>query len=241
MIAILSDIHGNLPALQAVATDMQSYPVEGIVLLGDLIDYGMQSNETVRYIRSAMQDRILVSIWGNHERAILLSDFTRFSSRRGAECAQYTASRLTDQTRAYLDQMLIHDGCHSFELGGKRVLAVHGSLEDVYWKAITPDQPRGDYSAYDLVLSGHSHDSHVFTRYYDCQDPDRRNKHAVLFINPGSVGQPRNHHPEAQYVLLDKQTLSVCMRAVPYDVEAAMAAYDGHVDDFYRSRLAFGV
>ena len=81
----------------------------------------------------------------------------------------------------------------------------------------------------------------MFTRFYDHADPERRNKHAVLFINPGSVGQPRNHNPAAQYALLDTRTMAVVLRAVPYDVEAAMASYDGSVDDFYRARLKTGV
>ena len=125
--------------------------------------------------------------------------------------------------------------------GGRKALAVHGSLEDRYWKAVGPENVRGDYSSYDVVFSGHSHYTHMFTRFYDHADPERRNKHAVLFINPGSVGQPRNHNPAAQYALLDIRTMTVVLRAVPYDVEAAMASYDGSVDDFYRARLKTGV
>lgn len=241
MYAILSDIHGNMTALERVVEDMRFFEIDGIILLGDLIDYGMQSNEVVEYIRLRLQDKVICSIWGNHERAILTSDFGRFSSRRGAKCARHTASRLSGETRRYLSEKMNPEGLYEFELGGRKALAVHGSLEDRYWKAVGPENVRGDYSSYDIVFSGHSHYTHMFTRFYDHADPERRNKHAVLFINPGSVGQPRNHNPAAQYALLDIRTMTVVLRAVPYDVEAAMASYDGSVDDFYRARLKTGV
>ena len=241
MLAILADIHGNLPALTRVIEDMERYPVEGVVLLGDLIDYGMQSNEVVSCVRDTLQDRVISAIWGNHERAVCLGDFTRFSSQRGVDSARHTASQLTPATRAYLDSRLDHSGCQRFERAGRKFLAVHGSLEDAYWKAIAPDNLRGDYSDFDVVLSGHSHYAHMFTHFYACEDARRRNQHAVLFINPGSVGQPRNHNPAAQYALLDTGTMAVSLRAVDYDRQAAMALFDGSKDDFYRARLEYGV
>ena len=241
MYAILSDIHGNLYALEKVVQDMGQYPIDGVILLGDLIDYGMQSNEVVDHIKKNLQDRVICSIWGNHERAILTSDFDHFSTPRGAECAKHTAGILHESVKDYLDSGLDHSGMSEFTLGGKRVLAVHGSLEDHYWRSIEPGNVRGDYSAYDIVLSGHSHFSHFFTKLYDADDPDRRNKHAVSFINPGAVGQPRNHNPFAQYGLLDPESGTVLLRSVPYDIDAAMSLFDGSVDDFYRTRLKTGV
>ena len=241
MYAILSDIHGNMFALEKVAEDMQKYPVTGIILLGDIIDYGTQSNEVTSFIKGNWQDRIICNIWGNHERAILTGDYGGFSSERGVECAKHTAVTLTEETKEYLNINLIHEGICEFEIREKKILAVHGSMDDKYWKAIMPDNLRGDYGGYDIVLSGHSHYSHFFTKFYEANDPERRNKHAVLFINPGSVGQPRDHNPNAQYALLDMETMSVHMRAVEYDVYKAMASYDGSVDDFYRARLEFGV
>ncbi len=241
MYAVLSDIHGNLYALKRVVEDLKRYPVEGIILLGDLIDYGMQSNEVVEYIRENLQKSIICNIWGNHEIAILTGDYDHFSSQRGVNSAKYTAEQLSDETREYLDDELIHEGKTEFELYGKKILAVHGSMGDFYWKSISPDNVRGDYGQYDMVLSGHSHYSHIFTKFYDKDDPERRNKHAVRFVNPGSVGQPRNHNPNAQYALLDLATGDVLLRSVPYDINAAMSLFDGSVDDFYRIRLKTGV
>ena len=97
MYAILSDIHGNMYALGKVLEDMGKFDIEGVILLGDLIDYGMQSNEVVACIEDELDYKIVCNIWGNHERAIALEDFTGFSSKRGSECARYTASVLTEK------------------------------------------------------------------------------------------------------------------------------------------------
>ena len=241
MYAILADIHGNMYAFQNVLEDMKKFDIEGFILLGDLIDYGMQSNAVIDYLQDELKPDVLCNLWGNHEQAIIFENFTKFSSKRGVECAQYTASMLSDRTKEYLNTQLVKEGISEFKLDGKKCLAVHGSLEDFYWKAITPDNIYGDYSSYDIVFSGHSHFSHIFTKYYEAADPEMRNKRAVMFINPGSVGQPRNHNPKAQYALLDTKTMSVNLRAVSYDVNKAMALYNGSVNRFYMDRLKNGI
>ena len=239
--AILSDIHGNLFALKEVYNDLVNQEIDSIILLGDLIDYGMQSNEVIDFIKENLSLDIICNIWGNHERAILTKDFNHFSSSRGVESAKFTDSILSDESRDYLNDELAHEGILKLDLDGKKVLAIHGSLNDYYWKAIFPDNLNGDYIEYDIVLSGHSHYPHVLTEFYDTEDPVHRNKHAVIFINPGSVGQPRNHNPAAQYAILDTNTFSVSLIAVKYDVVSAMALYDDSVDSFYRTRLETGV
>ena len=239
--AVLSDIHGNLQALQSVYGDMKSQDIHGVLLLGDIIDYGMQSNEVVRFIRDEFQYPLLCNLWGNHEKAIMQSDYTRFSSERGIACAKKTASILDNDVKDYINNFLIQEGIFEFELGKMKCLAVHGSLENHYWESIIPEYVCGEYSGYNIVFSGHSHYAHMFTKFYDCVNTIMRNKHAVLFINPGSVGQPRNHHPEAQYTVFDTSTLSVNMRSVAYDIEKAMSHYDETVDHFYRTRLQRGI
>ena len=139
------------------------------------------------------------------------------------------------------------------EIDGKRLLLVHGSLQDPYWGAVLPEDVQDatempqsttggmTYSDFDVVLSGHTHFSHVFSRFYICDDASMRNKKATVFINPGSVGQPRNRNPLAQYAIWDSETGQAELRAVPYDVEKAMSLYHGQVDVFYRDRLRTGV
>ena len=239
--AILSDIHGNLFALEEVIQDINNNEISSLILLGDLIDYGMQSNEVVEYIEKNLSSKIICNIWGNHERAILTEDFNFFSSERGVESAKFTFSQLNDNSRNYLNNELDHEGKYEFDLDGKKVLAIHGSLNDNYWKAIFPDNLNGDYRDYDIVLSGHSHYPHVFQKFYEVDNPEMRNKKSVLFINPGSVGQPRNHNPNAQYAILDTDLMNVELRAVKYPKYDAMDLFDGSVDDFYRKRLENGI
>ena len=239
--AILSDIHGNLFALNEVCNDINNHEIDSIILVGDLIDYGMQSNEVIEFIKERFSSKIICNIWGNHEKAILTKEFNHFSSSRGVESAKFTDSILTDDSKDYLSNELIHDGRFEFELDGKKVLAVHGSLNDYYWKAIFPDNLNGDYIDYEIVLSGHSHYPHVFQKFYEFENPDFRNKKSVLFINPGSVGQPRNHNPNAQYAILDTDSMGVDLRYIEYPKDKAMALYDGSIDEFYKKRLENGI
>ena len=239
--AILSDIHGNLFALEEVFRDLTSQDIDSIILLGDLIDYGMQSNEVVEFIRKEFSSKIICNIWGNHENAILTGDFSHFSSQRGVESAKFTDSVLTQDSRDYLNEELVREAKLEFELDGKKALAVHGSLNDYYWKAIFPDNLNGNYIDYDIVLSAHSHYPHVFQKFYEFDNPLMRNKKSVLFINPGSVGQPRNHNPNAQYAILDAELMSVELKSVEYPKYEAMDLFDGSVDEFYKKRLENGI
>ncbi len=241
---ILSDIHGNLSAFDAVIADCNT-DISGVILLGDLIDYGMRSDEIIDRICklscNKWKDRILCNIWGNHEKLIFYKDYDRLSSVRGRAIAKYTYSHLSPESINYIDKSMDHSGYADLMIDGFKVLAVHGSSDDRYWKAISPDCLRGDYYDYDIVMSGHSHDSHFFTHYYPSDDPAHRNKKAVHFINPGSVGQPRNHNPYAQYAILTLPSMRVELRAVEYDIGYEQSLYTDEIDQFYRDRLTYGV
>lgn len=238
--AIVSDIHGNLIALEKVMADILHLGITAIIFLGDLIDYGMQSNEVIHYIANSPV-KTICNIWGNHEKAIMKSDFSRFSSERGVVSAKYTAAHLSQDSKEYLNTACETAGYKEFELDGKKCLAVHGSLTDHYWKSIFPDNVNGDYKNYDIVFSGHSHYPHTFYKFYDADNPLMRNKKAVLFINPGSVGQPRNHNRNAQYAVLDTSLMETTLKSVPYDVSSAMRLFSNDVDLFYRDRLNLGI
>jgi predicted phosphodiesterase len=242
---ILSDIHGNLSAFQAVLNDINGEEFSGIILLGDNIDYGMRSNEIVEELirlgDTDWKNRIVVNIWGNHEKLVIDKDLDRLSTDRGRVMAQYTADHLNETTISYIDSVMNKKGLTEFCVDGKKCLAVHGSLEDCYWKSIMPDNLHGDYSEYDIVISGHSHYSHVFTHFYEADNPNFRNKKAVTFINPGSIGQPRNHNSYAQYAVFSLPSLKVELRSVEYDVKYEQSLYPDEIDEFYKNRLTNGV
>lgn len=242
---ILSDIHGNVSAFDAVLSDCRNEVFAGIVLLGDCIDYGMRSNEIIQKLmglsETVWKGIILVNIWGNHEKLVVDKDLERLSSDRGRAMARYTAGQLSSDSNDYIRSKMNREGIQAFEMSGLKCLAVHGSLEDHYWKAIEPEHLRGEYAAYDLVFGGHSHYSHCFSHFYPIENPELRNKKAVTFVNPGSVGQPRNQNPYAQYAVVSLPSRRVELRAVPYDVAYEQSLYPDEIDAFYKTRLTCGV
>ncbi len=242
---ILSDIHGNVSAFEAVLADCCEEDFAGVILLGDAIDYGMRSDDIIKKIATLSETqwkgKVLVSIWGNHEKLLIDKDLERLSTDRGRTMARYTAENLTPEAVSYICTMMCRDGFSDFKIGEYRCLAVHGSLEDVYWKAISPDNLRGEYSEYDFVFGGHSHYSHCFTHFYPVENPELRNKKAVTFVNPGSVGQPRNQNPCAQYAVLTLPSKRIELRATEYDVVAEQALFPEEIDTFYKERLTRGV
>ena len=242
---IVSDIHGNLSAFDAVMSDCGSEDFTGIVLLGDLIDYGMRSNEVIQRIieleNSVWKNKVLVNIWGNHEKLVVNKDLERLSSDRGRDIAKYTAKRLSNSSIDFICNNMKKSGIEELWIKGLKCLMVHGSLNDNYWKSIEPNDLKGNYNKFDIVFSGHSHYSHCFTQFYSTDNKELRNKKAVLFINPGSIGQPRNQNPFAQYAVISLPSRRVELRAVEYDIEYEQSLFPDEIDEFYKIRLEKGV
>lgn len=223
---VISDIHGNLSALDSVLQAVQHIKLTGVMILGDSIDYGMRSDAVIGTLKE-LPYPIITNLWGNHEEAIVHGRYERFSGERGKRCAQYTKKTLKPLSWRYLEE-LSKRGMKEAQIDEKKCLMVHGSLEDPFWVSIRQEDLHGEYSAYDFVLSGHSHCSHYFTRS------------TTVFVNPGSVGQPRNGNPQAQYALIDFKTLEVQLQAVSYDIELEQSLFTDEVDAYYRIRLKEG-
>lgn len=240
MVLIMSDIHGNIEALKSVKKVINQRNIDAMILLGDIIDYGPQSNEVIRLIQE-LPYKVICNIRGNHEEAISKEQYERFSSERGRECARHTRDILDKNSWDYINNVMDSNAIFEFEVAGKKCLAVHGGLEDNYWKAITLGTDFSAYVKYDYVFSGHSHLPHTFAEYYPVEDKAHRNKKRTMFINPGSVGQPRNHNPRAQFVLWDTKTDSFEMCCVDYDIKKEQKAFSNAVDNFYKERLEVGV
>jgi predicted phosphodiesterase len=243
-IAILSDIHGNFAALSAVIADLDARAGDNwsAVQLGDLVNYGPRPNEVVDRIRALEETgRILVSLAGNHEAALLGRSQKHFSTARGRASLEVTSSLLRPDTRAYLRDRLSYEPLAQ-EIGGKRVLCVHGTAADPWWGSLTGTETRSDaYAAYDMVLTGHTHVPLFVEEFFPAADPAHRNQKKTIFLNPGSVGQPRNCDARAQYVVWDTATGGFSFSKVTYDIAAEQGHFVDAVDPFYCSRLALGV
>jgi len=239
-ILIIADIHGNREALKAVLCRAEQFHAGQLMLLGDIIDYGPHSNEVIHML-SDMQLPVICNIRGNHEETVLKDEYGQFSSERGRVSARYTREMLSAASWDYIQNGMGPCGRAEFSVNGKKCLAIHGSLQDEYWKAVCPEDDLDEYREYDYVFSGHSHLPHYFARYFPADNPDTRNKKKTVFINPGSAGQPRNLNPMAQFAIWDPETDEVTMACVPYDIPKEQEAFTTNVDVFYRDRLSRGV
>jgi predicted phosphodiesterase len=219
-IAVLSDIHANLPALEAVAADLP--PVDEVWVLGDTVGYGPQPNEVIATLQS-MGAR---SVMGNHDGAAIGSvDPVHFNPDARA-AIEWTAGTLDANARAYIASLpeVRRDG---------DLTAVHGSPRDPIWEYITgPAIAAANLSAFDtrLCLFGHTHLPVVF-RALDGEidaaiglpgtEAPLGAERAML--NPGSVGQPRDGLRDAAYAVLElngsPKDDSLEFRRVAYDID----------------------
>lgn len=238
-ILVLADIHANLSAFHAVITDAKKYEPEAAIFLGDLIDYGMRPNEVIEQMAD-LPFPLLCALRGNHEQALLTQDVSGFSSARGAVMSRYTQAHITAHSRNYL-MNLDAKGFAEITVGERRILLVHGSMEDPFWGKIVPGINGAVYKPYDMVLSAHSHRPHCFEQYYSASDSFYRGEKKTLFVNPGSIGQPRNHNPRAQYAVLDTRFGDVALASCSYPIQVEQALYPSELPAFYKERLTIGI
>lgn len=243
-VVVLSDIHANLSALNAVVDHFtQNYKADGIILLGDTLNYGMRPNETILRIEDlASRIPIICALRGNHDDAMLSpkKHLSHFSTDRGRDALIVMSDMLDEHSRLFIENYLNNEGKVAFMAGGKNILCVHGDIQNAMWGKMESTRDEA-YSEFDYVLSGHSHKPHLKEEFFVHNNPEFRDKRKTVFINPGSVGQPRNHNPKAQYVYLDVENQIMHFNAVAYDIEYEMSLYTQQIDPFYSKRLKNGI
>jgi diadenosine tetraphosphatase ApaH/serine/threonine PP2A family protein phosphatase len=223
-IAILSDVHSNLSALEAVLRDAEADGAIGAVwCLGDIVGYAAEPGATIAVLR----ERPLVAVAGNHDLAatglISVQDFNPVA----AEAALWTADQLSDDEQAFLAELpqTMVAGAFTF---------VHGSLREPVWEyLLDAEQAVAQFALqttpYSLI--GHSHmpfwveerDRRVAFHRAD----DGTSIHlgeTRLIVNPGSAGQPRDGDPRVGYVLYDEDAATLTWRRVAYGIAATQAA-----------------
>ena len=247
MIALISDIHSNVLALEAVLRDVKSQGAEHVYCLGDIIGYGPNPGECLDLAQGWE-----FALMGNHDHAVLLepggfntaAERAIFWTRNRLE-AEPDAERLRRRW-----QFLASLGVHKFE---RNLLFVHGSPRRPLHEYIFPDDVRVNMgklaTIFDRIPSacfvGHTHMPGLFTEDYRFLTPAEIDHQYVIgdrkaVINIGSVGQPRDRDPRACYVLLDQTR--VIWRRVEYDVQGTMQAIieSPGLDDFNAHRLREG-
>ena len=218
--AVLSDIHANLPALEAVAADLP--PVDEIWVLGDIVGYGPQPNEVIAMLQT-MGAR---SVMGNHDGAAIGTVEAVHFNPDARAAIEWTAGVLDANARSYIASLpeVRADG---------ELTAVHGSPRDPIWEYVTgPAVAAANLDAYAtrLCLFGHTHLPVVFHAIDGEIDatlglPGTRARLATerAMLNPGSVGQPRDGLRDAAYAILEVNGApggdSFEFRRVAYDID----------------------
>lgn len=240
-VILFADIHANLTAFEAVLSDIEKrYTPDAFISLGDFIDYGMRSNEIIERIQK-VNVPLLANLKGNHEKALIDGQLSRFSSERGRVMSTYTRNHLTQTSIDYINNVM-QEPRQELDIDGYKVLLLHGDIDDPYWGKLSPAKIQDEkYQEYDYVLSGHIHQPFKIDAYFKADNPLMRNQKRTTFINPGSVGQPRNQNPCAQYVYLDFETGETHFNTVPYDVEEEQKLFPEEIDKFYSERLKYGI
>jgi len=207
-VLILSDIHGNAAALEAVVRE----PHDVVVCLGDVVGYGPEPGTTSRWILQHSE----VTVQGNHDRALAAG-----IPPRCRPAFEWLATALAPLGRSQLSPDEIRQlgefpltASRTFD--GMRCLLVHATPADPLYRYLGPEREAwaGEVAGVDadLVLVGHTHLQFEVT----CG--------RTRVVNPGSVGQPKDGNPEAAYALLDNGALT--LKRVPYDVQRTVAALE---------------
>ncbi len=229
-LAILSDIHSNLPALEAVLEQIGAADVDATWCLGDVVGYGAQPNECAELVR----ERCAVCLVGNHDLAALDQlDISTFSPAAAA-AVRWTREALSDRTFDFLGALEPAD--ETLE-----VALYHASPRDPVWEYVLwPDQAAECIRAQAkrVSLVGHSH----VALFFALADPgpggepaDARGAQAGAgtsleigrgswLINPGSVGQPRDGDARAAWLELDTGAWHATFHRVEYDIDRAADA-----------------
>jgi putative phosphoesterase len=216
-LAIYSDIHGNLPALDAVLEQIRRVSFDAVYCLGDLVGYGASPNEVVDRIRQERTPTII----GNYDDGVGYDRdecgcaYREEDERaRGQRSLEWTKARTTSENKAFLRGLPAQV---RFDADGKRILLVHGSPRKIN-EYLFEDRPLSSFerlaasSNADVIVFGHTH------------KPYTKLVNGVLFVNVGSVGKPKDGDWRACYATVDVAAPAAAFTRVEYDVQRAMDA-----------------
>jgi predicted phosphodiesterase len=241
-VAVISDIHSNLPALVAVLADieMQHPAPDEIWCLGDIVGYGA-TPDACASLTARLADTCLA---GNHDLVVRGDLDVRYFTAGAAAAARWTMKEINGQTRSFLA------GLEPAKVG--RIAGLyHASPRDPIWEyVLSIDQAHDclEVQPDRVCLIGHSHVACYFSRSGERTDGRVAESGTVLqieenewLLNPGSVGQPRDGDPRAAYMVLDTGRWTATFHRIEYPIElAANAIVDAGLPSSLAERLYVG-
>jgi len=237
---LISDIHGNLEALNAVLADLQNHQIDQLVCLGDIVGYGANPNECIEIVREKCQ----IVLAGNHDYAALKKVDTSTFNNYAQDAIGWTIKNLNPASFAFLE-----------------TLAIFHKVDQIYFVHSTPLDPTAwnyilsTFEAYEafqdfkeqICFIGHSHVPIIFMNRpkhrYDIIEKkelhlDPKNRY---IINVGSVGQPRDLDSRAAYGIFDADSHTFSLYRVKYDIEKAQEKMRATgLPEFLIIRLQYG-
>ncbi len=240
-VAILTDIHSNLPALEAVLAQTDEAGVDARWCLGDVVGYGAQPDDCA----TTASERCDICLVGNHDLAVTGEIDTEVFSASAAAAVEWTVDNCKKETMAFLKGLKPEDT-------GQEVGLYHASPRDPVWEyVLAVDQAMEcmDEQEGRVSLIGHSHVALYFTDgagtgASGAQAPDGHVvdlKNGRWLLNPGSVGQPRDGDSRAAWLELDTEAWKATYHRVEYEIDsAAEAIRAAGLPDLLAERLYVG-
>ena len=241
-VAVISDIHSNLPALEAVLADAGRSDPDQVWCLGDVVGYGAQPDACTKLVSEVVE----VCLAGNHDLVVSGDLDVRYFAMSAGAAARWTVKNVDAATRDFLSGLA--------PLGQTQGVGLyHASPRDPVWEYVLSISQAGeclDVQQQRVCLIGHSHVACYFSRIGGGETiGEQALDGAVLemtqgewLVNPGSVGQPRDGDPRASYLMLDTVTWEASFRRVDYPIdEAAGAIIDAGLPRSLADRLYQGL
>lgn len=238
-IAIISDIHSNLFALQAVLADIDHHQADKIICLGDVVGYGPSPNECTELIK----ERADICLMGNHDWAVLGNEDLAYFNSFAREAVLWTQARMSPEAKEFLKMLpfiVVEDECtyvHSAPFEPQAWTYVLNRNDAIFQFSVMQTQ---------LCFVGHTHVAGIFREKNDSydfliEDGIQIDDQSKYIINVGSVGQPRDYDARASYGIYDGERKSFEFHRIPYDIESTqIRMQEERLPAYLVDRLSYG-
>ncbi len=222
-LAVISDIHANLEALEAVLQSARDLGVTDYACLGDVVGYGADPQACVERVRALP---LLAAIRGNHDTMVATGEIDPYTNQRAVVAVNWTRRVLPPEHVAWLGGLPLE------QIVSPRLSLVHDSpVEPGSWRYITDERdgaPEVEGQTTSLCFYGHTHQPLALQRgvgrvRFDERTPLQLDPDGKYLVNIGSVGQPRDGDPRASFGIYDDDAGKVELHRVGYDIAGAQA------------------